>query len=86
VDRIPDDTDCIYFGAWVRLEDQGGDEFIYRIIGANEIDLKLGWISVNSPMARSLLKKRKGDSVIVSRPIGDAEMTIVDVRYEPILV
>jgi transcription elongation factor GreB len=84
VDRIPDDRDCVYFGAWVHLEDQDGKEFVYRIIGADEIDLKLGWISVNSPMARSLLKKRKGDVVIVSRPIGDAEMTVIDVRYEPI--
>lgn len=86
VDKIPDDRDCIYFGAWVHLEDQNGEEYVYRIIGADEIDLKQGWISVNSPMARSLLKKRAGDEVVVPRPIGDAEMTVVDVRYEPIVL
>lgn len=85
MDKIPDDRDCVYFGAWVHLEDQNDKEYVYRIIGADEIDLKQGWISINSPMAKSLLKKRKGDEVIVSRPIGDAEMTIVDVRYEPIV-
>jgi transcription elongation factor GreB len=84
VDRIPDDLDCIYFGAWVHLKDQEGEEFIYRIIGADEIDLKQGWISVNSPMAKSLLKKRRGDIVTVSRPKGAADMTVIDVRYEPI--
>jgi transcription elongation factor GreB len=84
VDRIPDDRDCIYFGAWVHLEDQDGEEHVYRIVGADEIDLTQGWISINSPVARSLLKKRSGDTVIISRPIGAAEMTVVSVRYEPI--
>ena len=83
VDKVPDDQDCIYFGAWIHLLDPDDNEFRYRIVGADEFDLKQGWISINSPMARSLLKKRKGDEVIVSRPIGETEMTVVDVQYVP---
>lgn len=83
VDRTPDDQDKIFFGAWIRLEDETGEVSELRIVGADEFDLKKGWISLNSPMAKSLLGKRKGDDVRVQRPIGDLETHIVDVRYEP---
>lgn len=83
VDRTPNDQDKIFFGAWIRLEDETGEISELRIVGADEFDLKKGWISLNSPMAKSLLGKRKGDDVLVQRPIGDLEMHIVDVRYEP---
>ena len=86
VDKKPDDRDTVYFGAWVHLHDQQGEEFIYRIVGADEIDLQQGWISVKSPMAKSLLRKHKGDDVIVQRPIGNTQMTIVNVSYEPIFL
>lgn len=81
VDRIPDDQEVIYFGAWVKLADADGVESIYRIVGSDEFDLKKGWISIDSPMARSLLKKRKGAHLIVSRPIGDTELIVLDVQY-----
>lgn len=81
VDRTPDDQDTIYFGAWVKLADEEGKESIYRIVGADEIDLSKGWISIDSPMAKSLLKKRLGDQLVVSRPKGDAEMLVLEVQY-----
>ncbi|HJN53331.1 MAG: transcription elongation factor GreB [Pseudomonadales bacterium] len=83
VDRTPDDQHTIYFGAWVKLADEDDKESIYRIVGSDEIDLKKGWISIDSPMARSLLKKRQGDHLVVSRPKGDAEMMVLDVQYKP---
>lgn len=81
VDRTPDDQDTIYFGAWVKLADEEGKQSIYRIVGADEIDLSKGWISIDSPMAKSLLKKRLGDQLVVSRPKGDAEMLVLEVQY-----
>lgn len=81
VDRTPDDQDTIYFGAWVKLADEEGKESIYRIVGADEIDLSKGWISIDSPMAKSLLRKRLGDQLVVSRPKGDAEMLVLEVQY-----
>ena len=83
VDRKPDDQEKVFFGAWLKLEDEGAEVSQLRIVGADEFDLKMGWISLESPMAKSLLGKRKGDDVIVKRPIGDIEMTILDVSYDP---
>jgi len=83
VDRKPDDQERVFFGAWIRLEDEAGKESELRIVGADEFDLSRGWISLNSPMAKSLLGKRKGDDVIVDRPIGRVELYIQDVSYEP---
>jgi transcription elongation factor GreB len=54
---------------------------LYRIVGEDEIDLDLGHISWRSPIGRSLLKKRVGDTVVLTRPRGQAELTIVAIRY-----
>jgi len=83
VDRKPENQDKIFFGAWIKLEDENGDISEFRIVGADEFDLKKGWISLASPMAKSLLSKSKGDDVFVKRPKGDVEMYILDVSYEP---
>ena len=83
VDRKPDDQDKIFFRAWMKLEDEHGVVSHLRIVGADEFDLKKGWISLESPMAKSLLGKSKGAEVRVKRPKGDIEMTILDVSYDP---
>lgn len=83
VDRHPDDKDTIYFGAWVKLEDEEGNEKQIRIVGSDEFDPKLGWISLESPMAKSLIGKKKGSSAVVGLPTGDAEYYIEDVSYTP---
>lgn len=83
VDRMPDDREKVFFGAWVKLEDDKGTSSEIRIVGSDEFDMSQGWISLDSPMAKSLLGKRKGDKVQIERPIGRAFMTILDVSYEP---
>jgi len=75
------DASRIYFGATVALEDEDGNRTTYQIVGADEIDAKGGRISVDSPLGTALLGKRKGDSVLVRRPRGDVEVTILDIRY-----
>ena len=83
VDRLPGDQEKVYFGAWVRLENEDGEISELRIVGSDEFDPKLGWISLESPMARSLLGKNKETSIYVNLPDGEAEFYIVDVSYTP---
>lgn len=83
VDRKPDDQERIFFGAWVRLEDEDGEITELRIVGADEFDPGRGWISLESPMARSLIGKYKGDDAVVQRPKGRIEVSVLDVSYEP---
>jgi transcription elongation factor GreB len=82
VRELPGNRDRVFFGAWVTLENEGGAESTFRIVGADEIDTLQGWISVDSPMARALLKKSLEDEVIVVTPSGPVNWFIVGVRYE----
>lgn len=77
----PTDQSMVFFGAWVTLEDDAGVETCYRIVGADEFDPARGWISMDSPMARALMKKTLDDEVRVATPDGDSDYVIIDVRY-----
>lgn len=83
VDRAPDDPTRVFFGAWVRLEGDDGNCVTYRIVGADEFDLQRGFISIDSPLARALLKKVEGEEVSAQLPKGTATFTLVAVRYTP---
>jgi transcription elongation factor GreB len=82
VDRPPSDTTRIFFGASVRLEDSNGKKHEYRIVGPDEFDLDRGLISIDSPLARALLKKSVGDEVIVALPKGKATYSVLAVVYD----
>ncbi len=71
----------MYFGADVEIENNDGTTLTYRIVGADEFDPKRNWISVDSPIARALLKRRVGDSVEADTPGGRVCLTIVAVAY-----
>jgi transcription elongation factor GreB len=81
VDRPPDDTTKIFFGAWVELEDSDGNLFRYRIVGPDEFDPKRGFISIDSPMAKALLGKTGGEEVVVNRPHGTDAFVVTSVGY-----
>jgi transcription elongation factor GreB len=81
VDRIPDDTSKVFFGAWVELEDADGNVYRYRIVGPDETDPEKNFISVDSPMAKALLRKTEGDEVVVNRPNGTTAFTVLSVHY-----
>ena len=81
VERQPADPDRVFFGAWVRLEDEQGQEVEYRLVGADEFDPARGWISIDSPMARALLKKGLDDEVSVETPAGRQAYFITAIRY-----
>ncbi|VAX10677.1 Transcription elongation factor GreB [hydrothermal vent metagenome] len=80
----PSDPSRIFFGAWVRLENAGGEVFIYRIVGPDEFDLEKGFISMDSPMATALLKRGLDDEVAVPTPNGGATYYVLEVSYQPI--
>lgn len=83
VDRPPTDTSRVFFGAWVRLESDTGDIAEYRIVGPDESDINKGLISIDSPLARALLKKAADDEVTVSLPRGQTVYIVLEVRYTP---
>jgi transcription elongation factor GreB len=75
-------SDKVRFGATVELEDEDGATTSYTIVGEDESDGKKRHISWRSPIGRALLGKSAGDSVVVRRPVGDIELTVLAVRYE----
>ena len=81
VDRLPDQRDKVFFGAWVTVEDESGDERRYRIVGPDEFDLKQNKLSMDSPLARALLGKRLDDEIRVSSPSGEETLVITEIDY-----
>jgi transcription elongation factor GreB len=81
VDRIPDDTSKVFFGAWVEIEDSDGNMYKYRIVGPDEFDPDKNFISIDSPMAKALLRRTEGDEVVVSRPNGTVKFVVTSIRY-----
>ena len=80
VDETPLDDGRVYFGSWVSLEDEDGNIQTYRIVGPDEIDAKNGWISMDSPVGKSLLSREVGDEFTIRRPKGEISYEIVEVR------
>ena len=83
VDEKPPDDGRVYFGCWVTIEDEEGTELTYRVVGPDEIDAEKKWISMDSPMGKSLMGRHVGDEVTVQRPRGEATCEIVEVRSSP---
>jgi transcription elongation factor GreA len=75
-------TDKVVFGATVALESDVGEEVVFQIVGEAEADVRLGQISITSPIARALVGKAEGDEVDVAVPGGNRTFEIVSVRYE----
>lgn len=75
--------DRVVFGATVVLEEgDSGEEVTYTIVGEDEADLKLGRISVTSPVARALMGKEPGDLVRVRAPKGIRAFEILEIRLD----
>lgn len=71
VDRLPDDQSKIFFGAWVTLEDEEGNEKTYRIVGPDEFNITQQKLSMDSPLAKALLGKRLDDEIVLRKPDGE---------------
>lgn len=82
VEDPPADQALVYFGAWVELEwVDTGETRRYRIVGPDESDAGRGWISVDSPLARAVLRRRVDDELLVELPTGPARVAVVAVSY-----
>ncbi len=78
------DPTRVYFGAWVQIESAGdgrSDLRWYRLVGPDEFDMAEDYISMDSPLGRSLLGKRIDDEVQVSLPGGATTFAVVAVSY-----
>ena len=81
VSEKPGNQGQVFFGAWVTLENEDGDEVTYRIVGADEIDTSGGLISLDSPLARALLKKHIDDEVVIHQGDKHIRYYLVDIKY-----
>jgi len=87
--RLPDltiverraDDEHVYFGAWVELETDEGKIKKVRLVGADEIDPGAGYISIDSPVARALLKKTIDDDICVDVGGDSINYTVVSISY-----
>ncbi len=84
VDRFPSDQSRVFFGAWVTLEDENGEIKEYRIVGPDELDHHASYISIDSPVARALLKKQEGDEVAIRLAAGEKVYFIEAIEYRSI--
>ncbi|WP_444996761.1 transcription elongation factor GreB [Aliikangiella sp. IMCC44359] len=81
IEHRPPDQSKIFFGALVELEDEEGNQFIHRLVGSDEFDYRAEYISIDSPLARALLKKQVDDEVVVNLPAGKKCFYINKISY-----
>ena len=82
VEDKPRDPSKVFFAAWVTVADEdSGEEHVYRLVGSDEIDTALNWISIDSPIARALVGKSIDEEVNVKTPAGDRGLVITGIRY-----
>jgi transcription elongation factor GreB len=82
IEHKPLDTSRVFFGACVTLEDDDGTVYHYRLVGSDEFDDKPDYISIDSPLAKALLKKQVDDEVIVDLPGGKKCFYINNINYQ----
>jgi transcription elongation factor GreB len=81
VNSIPDDQDKVYFGAFVTLEDEKGEEVEYRIVGPDEFNVVDGKLSMDSPLGKAMLGKRVENEIKISTPKEVKVFYISKIRY-----
>ncbi|TRX57910.1 transcription elongation factor GreB [Thalassomonas sp. M1454] len=72
----------VFFGAWVTLINEDDETVRYRIVGPDEWNVKIGDISIDSPMARALIGKQVDDEVVVKTPEGERVYDVVAIDYK----
>jgi transcription elongation factor GreB len=83
VDQPPGDPRRVFFGAWVSLETGDGELLRYRIVGPDEFDLAPGYVSMDSPLGRALMRKALDEEVSWDAPGGRRSLVIVAIEYDP---
>ncbi len=83
VDRPPDDPSRVFFGAWVTLEDEAGELTEFRIVGPDEIDPARRYVSMDAPLSRALMGKRRDAEIRIEVPGGRKSYVVVKIQYAP---
>jgi transcription elongation factor GreB len=81
VDQPPSDPSRVFFGAWVRIEDDTGLVRAVRIVGPDEFDMEPDFISMDSPLGRALLRKGVEDEILVQLPTGERTFVVLEIHY-----
>lgn len=82
IDPSAEQMGKVFFGAWVTIENDAGEQKRFQIVGYDEIFERKDCISIDSPMARALLKKQIDDDVTVKTPTGEFEWFVTAIDYE----
>ncbi|MGH8139177.1 MAG: transcription elongation factor GreB [Steroidobacteraceae bacterium] len=82
VDQPPSDVRRVFFGAWVSVESENGEPSRYRIVGPDEFDMAPGYISMDSPLGRALLRRGLDEEFTVELPGGPRAFVIVAIAYD----
>jgi transcription elongation factor GreB len=82
VNQPPADGARVFFGAWVELESAGGERSRFRVVGPDEFDMAPGYISMDSPLGRALLRRALDEEILVETPGGSCLYVIVAIEYE----
>ncbi|MFT6633196.1 MAG: transcription elongation factor GreB [Bacteriovoracaceae bacterium] len=84
IDPVEMTSNKIKFGATITVLDGDGSKKVYSIVGVDEINTKLNFISWKSPIGRSLLNKEIGDEVEIKIPSGLIELEVIEITYKKI--
>lgn len=82
VDYVPEQDGKVFFGAWVEIENQQGEHKRLQIVGYDEIFARKDCISIDSPMARALIKKQVDDEAVVRTEAGEFHWLITSIDYD----
>ena len=82
VDPAGQPRDEVHFGATVKMLDEDGKEHRFTLVGDDEADVGAGKISWASPLAKAMIGAKVGDTVKWRRPAGEADIEIVEIRYQ----
>lgn len=82
VDYSPVQEGRVFFGAWVEIENEDGEKKYFRIVGYDEIFNTKDYISIDSPMARALVKKQVDDEAVVKTEAGEFTWYINRIEYQ----
>jgi transcription elongation factor GreB len=84
IDPATRDTEQIFFGATVSVVNQRGETRTIAIVGLDEVETALGYVSWVSPIARALTRHEAGDTVQLPTPSGVETLEILNVQYVPL--
>lgn len=81
VDRLPEDQSRVFFGAWVTLEGEEGNKQVWQIVGPDEFDINQRKLSMDSPLAKALLRKSLDDEIVLKKPDGEEVYCVTAIAY-----